>query len=239
VQCTRCKSIVADSAAMCPTCGNALGGVDSYGVTSFAPVLPAPQPAAHVSVRNPNAAQQDAGVAATMMSSSVAVPPTMASNAQSAPPQPGGARYVVTPARGEPIPLLEPLVQQQAPPPTMQSAPMSPQVQPMPNYGMVPMPSAPMTPGAYGPPQQPNAIYSHPYAMAQPNQPAPGLAIASFVCGLLGLVPFWIGFILCLLAVIFGSIVLFNTRSGQPGRGYATAGLVCGLLFFIPAACGL
>jgi hypothetical protein len=220
---------------MCPTCGNALGAVDSYGVTSFAPVLPAPQPVERVSVRNP----QDLGVASTMMSSSVAVPPTMASNTPHGPQQqpPNVPRYVVTPARGASQPPMQPVEQMQPAPPTMQSAPVPP------NYGMVPMPSAaPMTPGAYGPPQQPySQQYGQPYAPMIPlgQEPTPPLAIASLICGLLGWIPLWIGFILCLLAIIFASIVLFNTRPGQSGRGLAITGLVFGLVLFIPAACGL
>ncbi len=216
---------------MCPTCGNALGAVDSYGVTSFAPVLPPPQPVERV---------DQLGIAHTMMSSSVAAPPTMASNTPHGAQQ-GVPRYVVTPARGQSQPPMQPVQQVQAPPPTMASAPMPPQNAQLPNYGMVPMPSAPlgpMTPGAYGPPQQPQ-IYSQQYMVPQNAEPTPPLAVASLICGLFGLFPFWIGFILCLLAIIFGSIVLFNTRPGQSGRGLAIAGLVCGLVFFVPAACGL
>jgi hypothetical protein len=71
------------------------------------------------------------------------------------------------------------------------------------------------------------------------QQGTPGLAVAALICGLLGWIPFWIGFILCILAIIFSSIVLSNTRSGQPGRGLAITGLVFGLVLLLPAACGL
>jgi uncharacterized protein DUF4190 len=83
----------------------------------------------------------------------------------------------------------------------------------------------------------------YPMMMMQPQQVqpqgTPGLAVASLVCGLLGWIPFWIGFILCLLAIIFGAIVLSQTRPGQTGRGLAITGLVFGLVLFLPAACGL
>ena len=67
----------------------------------------------------------------------------------------------------------------------------------------------------------------------------PGLAVAALVCGLLGWIPFWIGFILCLLAITFSTIVLASTQPGRPGRGLAITGLVCGLVLLLPAACGL
>lgn len=112
---------------------------------------------------------------------------------------------------------------------------------------MMPMPGAispysaqPMTPGAYGPPQQP--LYGQQgYPMMQPGiaQPTPGLAVAALICGLLGWVPFWIGFVLCLLAITFGGIVLANSKTGQAGRGLAITGLVLGLVLLLPAACGL
>jgi Domain of unknown function (DUF4190) len=75
--------------------------------------------------------------------------------------------------------------------------------------------------------------------MMQPQVGTPGLAIASLICGLLGLFPFWIGFVLCLLAITFGAIVLSNTKPGQNGRGLALTGLILGLVFLLPAACGL
>ena len=201
---------MADTVTTCPKCGNLLA-VDSYGATSFAPVMPAP--AQHVAVRAQPV--EALGVAQSMMSPSTAVPPTMVSNTPHSPP-----RAVITPAPYSPPPSP---VQSYAP--TMQS-------------GSVPPPYAP-------PPQQPYAPPPYPMMMQQPmsmpmaQQGTPGLAIASLVCGLCGLIPFWIGFVLCLLAITFGAIVLSGTRSGQPGRGLAITGLVCGLVFLLPAACGL
>jgi hypothetical protein len=80
-----------------------------------------------------------------------------------------------------------------------------------------------------------------PYPMMMQAQPqgTPGLAVASLVCGLLGWIPLWIGFILCLLAITFAAIVLTQTRPGHQGRGLAIAGLVFGLVLLLPAACGL
>ncbi len=214
---------MADTVTTCPKCGNLLA-VDSYGATSFAPVMPAPQQTAHVAVKNQPVEQL--GVAQTVMSMSQPVPPTMASNTPNSPrvARPG-PQYVITPAHGSPAPVHANM-------PTMQSAMPPP-----------PMPSNALAP--YAPPPQPQyPPMSYPMMMQQPGpmsqqQGTPGLAIASLVCGLLGLVPLWIGFVLCLLAITFGGIVLAGTRPGQQGRGLAITGLVLGLLFILPAACGL
>jgi hypothetical protein len=194
--------------------------VDSYGATSFAPVLP--PPAQHVAV------QQTAqlGTAATVMSMSSPVPPTMASGSPR--PQPN---VVITPA---PMPQYGPPV-----PPTT-AAPYAPTMHSGMPMAAPPVPSNPLVP--YAPPPQ----YAYPMQMPPPmsmqpmsQQGTPGLAVAALVCGLLGWIPFWIGFILCILAIIFSSIVLSNTRSGQQGRGLAITGLVFGLVLLLPAACGL
>ncbi len=77
----------------------------------------------------------------------------------------------------------------------------------------------------------------YPMMMQPETQGTPGLAVASLVCGLFGLTPFWIGFILCLLAITFGAVTL--SKPGQRGRGMAIAGLVLGIVQLLPAACGL
>ena len=202
--------------------------MDSYGATSFAPAIPPPQPIQHLSVKNP--VTNEATLGATMAVGSSPVPPTMMSGGPGS-PQP---HYVVTPAAGSPQPPQTP--QQPAYLATMQShAPMQ---QVSPSNSAMPYGPAP-TPYGYGypAPQYPMAPGMAP--MSQQQQGTPGLAVASLICGLLGLVPFWIGFILCLLAIVFGGIVLSQTRPGQQGRGLAITGLVFGLVFVLPAACGL
>ena len=124
-------------------------------------------------------------------------------------------------------------------------------------FAYTPPPAPAPPPGYYGtygapPPAataQP-AYPTHPHG-ASPMQPmfagnmaanAPNnMAVASFVCGLLGLVPLWIGFALCILAIIFGVLGLQRSDRlpGQRGRGLAIAGLVLGIVFFLPAACGI
>ena len=219
---------MADTVTTCPKCGNLLA-VDSYGATSFAPVLPAP--AQHVAVRQ-TAEQQQLGIAATMMVASSPVPPTMASNSPR--PQPN---VVITPA---PIPSYGPPV----PPttaapyaPTMHSAIPTPPPAQSPVQSNMLAPYSPPPAYRYGPMQQMQQMPMSMQPMSQ--QGTPGLAVAALVCGLLGWIPFWIGFILCILAIIFASIVLSSTPSGRPGRGLAITGLVFGLVLLLPAACGL
>jgi hypothetical protein len=194
-------------------------GVDSYGATSFAPVLPAP---ANVAVKQ----TEELGRAATMMSTAAPSPPTMYS--QNPQPQP---RAVITPAVYTPPPQPVPVSYA----PTMSSAALgTPPPQPSPLSGAQPYVPQPYNPYAM---MLPGQMMMQQAPVSQ--QGTPGLAIAAFVCGLLGWIPFWIGFILCLLAITFSTIVLGTTRSSTPGRGYAIAGLVLGLVLLLPAACGL
>jgi hypothetical protein len=75
------------------------------------------------------------------------------------------------------------------------------------------------------------AVRSYAYAMSgQQAKPAMGFAIASIVCGIAGL--FIFGYILGILAIIFGGIALRRIRNnpGTPGRGLAVAGMVLGLI---------
>jgi hypothetical protein len=166
-------------------------------------------------------------------------PPTMRSGAPGAPTAPsygqqgqGAPQYFATPPP-QPSPHY-PAAQSSG---QMPPSPYAPPPQPSP-YGQTPSPYAqqPM-PGAL-PGAMPGA-YPLSYQPQQPSTNTPGLAVASLICGLLGLVPFWIGFLLCLLAIIFAAVVLTQTRPGDAGRGMAIAGLVLGLCFVLPAACGL
>ena len=80
-------------------------------------------------------------------------------------------------------------------------------------------------------------MYGRAYGPVPQNQ----VAVVSLVCGILGLVPFWIGFILCVIAISCGVVGIQTAAKhpGEPGRGMAIAGLVLGLIFIIPAGCGL
>jgi Domain of unknown function (DUF4190) len=55
-----------------------------------------------------------------------------------------------------------------------------------------------------------------------------GLAVASLVCGIIGLLIF--SFILGPLAVIFGGVGLSRANRGASGRGLAIAGIVLGVI---------
>jgi len=64
------------------------------------------------------------------------------------------------------------------------------------------------------------------------RQRTSGLAIASLVCGICSVVIPWIGFILGILAIIFGGVAISRTGKDPNlgGRGMAIAGLVCGIV---------
>jgi hypothetical protein len=76
-----------------------------------------------------------------------------------------------------------------------------------------------------------NAVRSYAQSLSgQQAKSAMGFAIVSIVCGLAGLFVF--GYILGLLAIIFGGIALGRIRRNPelPGRGLAVAGMVLGLI---------
>jgi hypothetical protein len=83
----------------------------------------------------------------------------------------------------------------------------------------------------------PYPAYYAPMAAPQGNT----LAVVSFVCGILGLFPFWVGFVLCIVAIVCGGFALqqANRLPDGRGRGLAIAGLVLGIIFVLPASCGL
>ena len=78
-----------------------------------------------------------------------------------------------------------------------------------------------------------------PLTIVRPNE-SNSMATAGFVCSLLGLTPLWIGFLLCVLGIVFSSIGYTKARQMDGrGRGLAIAGLVLGILFVLPAMFGL
>jgi hypothetical protein len=103
-------------------------------------------------------------------------------------------------------------------------------------------PAVPLPP-TYQVQYAPNQHAPFPQGGPMPMQPVQNnyWATIAFVCGLLGLVPFFIGFALCLVAVVCG-IFGISRASDLPdgrGRGFAIAGLVLGLVFLVPAGCGI
>jgi hypothetical protein len=92
--------------------------------------------------------------------------------------------------------------------PTQQEPPFDPTVPPMPG--------------------QPAQIVYHVTQPVMTN----GLATAALVCGIVGLVLFWtvwLGFILGVLAIVFGAVGRSRAAQGAPNRGQATAGLWLGI----------
>ena len=68
--------------------------------------------------------------------------------------------------------------------------------------------------------------------MAEPVKRTSGMAVAALVCGICGLVIPYLGFLLALLAIIFGGVGMAQTGRDPNlgGRGMAIAGLVCGIV---------
>lgn len=65
------------------------------------------------------------------------------------------------------------------------------------------------------------------------TQPKPkGLAVASMVCGICGIVFFWTihtAIVLEILAIVFGGVTIAKARKREAdGKGMAISGLVCG-----------
>jgi hypothetical protein len=88
-------------------------------------------------------------------------------------------------------------------------------------------------------PQQPAGY--QPYPAGAPmggKQGNSGMAIASLVCSLVGIIPcFWGLQIMGLLGTIFGFVGLKQTKGGQRGgRGLAIAGVVIGIVLLVVCA---
>lgn len=139
-----------------------------------------------------------------------------------APPQPAPGMPDFAP-RAPPMPIMDAY----APGPPA----YAPQPGPSPLYGPgvpPPPPIAPYPPHFYAPPMS-------------RTDPSNHMATVGFICGLLGLFPFWVGFILCIVAIVCSGFGLQHSGRlpGQRGRGLAIAGLVLGIVFIVPAGCGL
>ncbi len=88
-------------------------------------------------------------------------------------------------------------------------------------------------------PPQPPGYQPYPAGAPMPmKQGNSGMAIASLVCSLVGIIPcFWGIQIMGLLGTIFGFIGLKQTKNGQRGgRGMAIAGVIIGLILLLAFA---
>lgn len=85
--------------------------------------------------------------------------------------------------------------------------------------------------------QQPYSPPPYPYPLIVQLPPTSGMAVASMVFGIIGLLGGWCVFGLpCLIAVLLGHAGMADTKGGQKqGRGMAVAGLVMGYIVVIPA----
>ncbi|MEU1844146.1 DUF4190 domain-containing protein [Micromonospora sediminicola] len=120
--------------------------------------------------------------------------------------------------------------------PTRPQPPLPAVTGPYPPVSAVPRPYPPVSgpAGAYGP----VSAVSYPdlrLPLARPVLTS-GMATASLVLGILGVLGGWCLFGLpCLLAVVLGHLALRETRDGaRSGHGMAVAGLVLGYVFVGP-----
>lgn len=93
----------------------------------------------------------------------------------------------------------------------------------------------PQPPGNSFPPQPPG-FQLYPAGAPMPaKQGNSGMAVASLVCSLVGVVPcFWLFQIMGLLGTIFGFVGLKQTKSGERGgRGMAMAGVIIGIVLVV------
>ncbi len=115
-----------------------------------------------------------------------------------------------------------------------------PQYAGQPPYGQPPYggPAYGPAPVSYGPgPYGPGPYGPGPYGYGQPA-PTNGLGVAGFVCGLLGLILFWVpivGIVLGLLGIVLGGAGMSSGKNTGAGNGLAVSGLVLGLVSMVPA----
>lgn len=100
-------------------------------------------------------------------------------------------------------------------------------------YAQNPYSQQPYTPNPYS--QNPYATYappSYPMGYPVPHPPTSGLAIASMVLGIVGLVLCWlyfVGLVVGLVGAILGHVALSQINQRRlGGRGQAITGIACG-----------
>ncbi len=225
-RCPYCAEDIADDVTRCPHCGSDLGTAAAQATTA-----PGQQPAPTVSVPAPAAGMAPAG-------GSWGTP-----QAQPA-PAPGsvqfshtGHRYLLgydatdfgiwdRTAPGGPVERF-PRSDAGWSRAWQRYASLEPNNQPVQAAAAAPGPyGAPAAAGAWGQPQ---------YGAYQPVQPRAtnGMAVASLVLGLVGLVTFWLLAIPPILALVFGLVGRSQIKiSGgrQEGDGLAIAGIVTGIV---------
>lgn len=133
--------------------------------------------------------------------------------------------------------------QQPPPPPVPPSHPAPP---PQAHLGAAPQPGYTAPQPGYAPPQQPYGAPQQPYGAGYPMQPAyapvgyapprpnSGQAITSLICGLAGLLLFWlvVPVAASIVAVITGHMALKQIKRNPVlgGRGMAITGLITGYI---------
>src|SRR4051794_5313235 len=102
-----------------------------------------------------------------------------------------------------------------------------PEANPPPSQGWPQQGSYPGPPAQYGYGAPP--MYGG-YPRAQQGN---GLAVAGMVCGIVGLVLFWVpilGWILAILGIVFGGVGIARANAGAANKGMAITGVVLGIV---------
>ncbi|MBB5478712.1 DUF4190 domain-containing protein [Micromonospora parathelypteridis] len=100
-----------------------------------------------------------------------------------------------------------------------------------PPYSAPPYPAQP-----YSAPPYPVAPFSPVFPVVVTPPPTSGLAVASLIAGLVGVLGGWCLFgVPCVAAVILGHMATAATKRGERGgHGIAIAGLILGYIFVVP-----
>ncbi|MFG1867471.1 DUF4190 domain-containing protein [Micromonospora arborensis] len=103
-------------------------------------------------------------------------------------------------------------------------------------YAAQPYPAQPYSAPPYSAPPYPVAPFSPAYPVVVAAPPTSGLAVASLIAGLVGVLGGWCLFgVPCIAAVILGHMATAATKRGERGgHGIAIAGLILGYIFVIP-----
>jgi hypothetical protein len=217
VNCAVCKRPLFDGATACIVCG---APVSPPAPTAGLGPAPAPRPMPITDAYAPT--YRSAEAPPRQPANPFAPPPQQANPFAPPPQQPTANGYGPPPQQANPF----------APPP-QHANPFAPPPQQAIASGYGPGVPPPPPIAAY-----PAHYYAPPLSRSDPQNT---MATIGFICGLLGLVPFWIGFLLCITAIVCSGFGLqhSNRLPGQRGRGLAIAGLVLGIVFIVPAGCGL
>jgi len=134
--------------------------------------------------------------------------------------------------------LIDVPVSQTEPPPTLYSQAMPPSVSPT-EQPTLDMPGKYSAPEPYRPPAPLASGWTPPPPPRLPTQPQQGLAVASFILGIVSITIGWccsFGILTAPVALILGIVALVqikNEPARNGGKGFAIGGIVTSGLYFV------